>query len=89
VVRALDTGNVIQPFHQPIYWQLRIREWRFKSRYKFPSREISSGERLKNTPVSGDKGTSVLLRNVASVQTGTAPGEYDRYKHDADNHCNG
>jgi len=36
-------------------------------------------EDVKNAAISGDKNATALLRNIAEVKQGTAPGEYDRY----------
>ena len=43
---------------------------------------MTSIEDVKEVPITGDKGQSTLLRNVANVQTGTMVGEYDRYNMD-------
>src|SRR5260221_13373263 len=40
---------------------------------------MNSPEELKNLPISGKSGASMLLRDVATVTPGTIPGEYDRY----------
>jgi multidrug efflux pump subunit AcrB len=40
---------------------------------------MSSVEQLENIPVAYENGQPVLLRSLASVTPGTAPGQYERY----------
>ena len=79
VVRALTPATSSSRFTQPIYWAAPGTGIAYQVQVQVPQQNITTVEDVKNTAVSGDKGASALLRNVASVTQGTSPGEYDRY----------
>lgn len=79
VVKALSPVTSSSRFTQPIYWAAPNTGVAYQVQVEVPQAQITSVEDVKNTPISGDRNASALLRNVAQVKQDTAPGEYDRY----------
>jgi multidrug efflux pump subunit AcrB len=84
-VTTNDLGRSLAPvtsssrFTQPIYWAAPNTGIAYQVQVEIPQLELKSLEDVRNIPVTTDKGKSVLIRNIAGVQAGTAVGEYDRY----------
>jgi multidrug efflux pump subunit AcrB len=82
VSRALAPATSSSRFTQPLYWAAPNTGIAYQVQVEVPQQEMSSIEDVKGVPITGDKGQSTLLRNVANVQAGTMVGEYDRYNMD-------
>jgi multidrug efflux pump subunit AcrB len=77
--RSLGPVTSSSRFTQPIYWAAPNTGVAYQVQVEIPQLEIKSLEDVRNIPIATTKGKSVLLRNIAGVQAGTAVGEYDRY----------
>ena len=79
ISRALAPITSSSRFTQPIYWAAANTGISYQVQVEVPQQQVKSIEDVRNVPVETSKGTSVLLRNVASVKSDTVSGEYDRY----------
>jgi multidrug efflux pump subunit AcrB len=77
--RSLAPVTSSSRFTQPIYWAAPNTGVAYQVQVEIPQLEIKSLEDVRNTPITTNKGNSVLLRNIATINRGTAVGEYDRY----------
>ena len=78
VTRSLTPATSSSRFTQPVYWAA-ANGVAYQVQVEIPQQLMSSVEDVRNVPVAGDGGRTSLLRNVASVRSGTVVGEYDRY----------
>ncbi|MBY0348463.1 MAG: AcrB/AcrD/AcrF family protein [Hydrotalea flava] len=65
-------------FTQPNYWLDKSSGIAYQVQIEYPQYKINSNEQLGLVPVSGNIGNPVYLRDAASMQRITTPGEYDR-----------
>jgi multidrug efflux pump subunit AcrB len=79
VSRSLVAATSSSRFVVPIYWADPNSGVAYQIQVQVPQAAMSSVEQLKNIPVAQSNGQPVLLRSVASVTPGTAPGQYARY----------
>jgi multidrug efflux pump subunit AcrB len=79
VSRSLVAATSSSRFVVPNYWADPNSGIAYQIQVQIPQAEMSSVEQLENIPVAYEDGQPVLLRSVASVTPGTAPGEYERY----------
>jgi multidrug efflux pump subunit AcrB len=77
--RALVASTSSSRFTTPVYWADPKTGVGYQVQVQVPQQEMTSLEDLKNVPVAHRNGEAILLRNVASVRTGTAVGLYERY----------
>ncbi len=77
--RSLAPVTSSSRFTQPVYWAAPNTGVAYQVQVEIPQLEVKSLEDVRNIPITTNKGKSVLLRNIAAVQSGTAVGEYDRY----------
>jgi multidrug efflux pump subunit AcrB len=77
--RSLVEAASSSRFTVPNYWADPNSGVSYQLQVQIPQTKVSSLEEIKNVPVLGKDGKSVLLRNVASVTNSFTPGEYDRY----------
>jgi multidrug efflux pump subunit AcrB len=78
VTRSLTPATSSSRFTQPVYWAA-ANGVAYQVQVEIPQQRMTSIEDVRNVPVAGDGGRSTLLRNLASVGSGTVVGEYDRY----------
>jgi len=79
VSRSLIAATSSSRFVVPNYWADPSSGIAYQIQVQIPQAEMSSVEQLENIPVAYENGQPVLLRSLASVTPGTAPGEYERY----------
>lgn len=79
VTRSLVAATTSSRFTVPNYWSDPASGVSYLLQIQIPQAKTASLEDVKNVPVSASGGKSVLLRNVATVATGTAVGQYERY----------
>jgi multidrug efflux pump subunit AcrB len=79
VSRSLVAATASSRFTQPVYWADPNSGVAYQIQVQIPQLQLASTEELKNIPVSHRDGKPILLRNVASVNNGTAVGQYERY----------
>jgi multidrug efflux pump subunit AcrB len=79
VSRSLVAATSSSRFVVPNYWADPNSGIAYQIQVQIPQAEMSSVEQLENMPVAYENGQPVLLRSLASVTPGTAPGEYERY----------
>ena len=79
VSRSLVAATSSSRFVVPNYWADPNSGIAYQIQVQIPQAEMSSVEQLENIPVAYENGQPVLLRSVASVTPGTAPGQYERY----------
>jgi multidrug efflux pump subunit AcrB len=77
--RALVASTSSSRFTTPVYWADPKTGVAYQVQVQVPQLQMTSLEDVKNVPVAHRDGTAILLRNVASVRTGTAVGLYERY----------
>lgn len=65
-------------FTQPNYWLDKKSGTAYQVQVEYPQYSMNSMEQLGLVPVSGNVGSPVYLRDVATNQKITSPGEYDR-----------
>ena len=79
VSRSLVAATSSSRFVVPNYWADPNSGIAYQIQVQIPQAEMSSVEQLENLPVAFENGQPVLLRSLASVTPGTAPGQYERY----------
>ena len=79
VSRSLVAATSSSRFVVPNYWADPNSGIAYQIQVQIPQAEMSSVEQLENIPVAYQNGQPVLLRSLASVTPGTAPGQYERY----------
>jgi multidrug efflux pump subunit AcrB len=82
LTRSLSPATSSSRFTQPLYWAAPNTGIAYQIQVQVPQQQMTSIEDVRGIPITGDKGKSTLLRNVATVQPGTMVGEYDRYNMD-------
>ncbi|MEX2171488.1 MAG: efflux RND transporter permease subunit [Pirellulales bacterium] len=88
VSRALVTATSSSRFVVPNYWadpksgiayQVQVEIPRPVMRNPDGIDTVSSAEELGRIPLKRTEGRQILIRDVAEIQAGTMPGQYDRY----------
>jgi multidrug efflux pump subunit AcrB len=79
VSRSLVAATSSSRFVVPNYWADPNSGVAYQIQVQIPQTTMSSVEELQNLPVAHNNGQPVLLRSLASVTPGTAPGQYERY----------
>lgn len=79
VARSLVEATSSSRFTAPVFWADPASGVAYQIQVEIPQARMNSLEEMKNIPVNGNSADSMLLRNVANIQKGTAVGEYDRY----------
>jgi multidrug efflux pump subunit AcrB len=82
LTRSLSPATSSSRFTQPLYWAAPNTGIAYQVQVEVPQQEMTSLEDVKGIPITGDKGKSTLLRNVATVEAGKVVAEYDRYNMD-------
>jgi multidrug efflux pump subunit AcrB len=77
--KSLVAATTSSRFTSPVYWADPATGISFNVQVQIPEERTQSLEDLGNIPVSSRDGGTVLLRNLAKLETGTAPGTYERY----------
>jgi multidrug efflux pump subunit AcrB len=65
-------------FTQPNYWLDKSSGTAYQIQVEYPQYRMNSRDQLELVPVSGNVGSPVYLRDVATTQKITSPGEFDR-----------
>jgi multidrug efflux pump subunit AcrB len=65
-------------FTQPNYWLDKNSGTAYQIQVEYPQYRMNSMNQLELVPVSANAGNPVYLRDVATIQQITSPGEYDR-----------
>jgi multidrug efflux pump subunit AcrB len=78
VSRSLVTATSSSRFVVPNYWADPNSGVAYQIQVQVPQDQMRTAEDIGNLPISAG-GRSVLLRNIAAVQQGTAVGQYQRY----------
>ncbi len=81
VTRSLVAATTSSRFTTANYWADPGSGVSYSLQVQIPQTQTTSLEDLRNVPISSSApgGKPVLLRNVASLTPGTAPGQYERY----------
>jgi multidrug efflux pump subunit AcrB len=79
VSRSLVSATSSSRFVVPNYWSDPNSGIAYQIQVQIPQATMSSVEELESLPVAYNNGQPVLLRSLASVTPGTAPGQYERY----------
>ena len=79
VTRSLVAATTSSRFTTPIFWADPGTGISFNLQVQIPEAKTTSLEDLGNVPVKSAGGEAVLLRNLATITQGTAPGTYERY----------
>ena len=76
--RSLTPATSSSRFTQPVYWA-GANGVAYQVQVEVPQKQMTSIEDIDNIPVSGTQGQTTLVRDIATVRSGTMIGEYDRY----------
>jgi multidrug efflux pump subunit AcrB len=79
VTRSLVAATTSSRFTTPVFWADPGTGISFNVQVQIPEAKTTSLEDLGNVPVTAGRGETVLLRNLASITTGTSVGVYERY----------
>jgi multidrug efflux pump subunit AcrB len=79
ITRSLLTATSSSRFVVPNYWPDPKTGVGYQVQVEIPQGAIRNAEELAELPVKSNNGTSLLLRDVAVIQPGQMPGQYDRY----------
>jgi len=79
VTRSLVAATTSSRFTVPVYWADPGTGISFNVQVQIPEERTRSLEDLGNIPVTSHDGGTVLLRNLAKLDPGTAVGTYERY----------
>ncbi|MBI5768498.1 MAG: efflux RND transporter permease subunit [Verrucomicrobia bacterium] len=79
VTKSLVAATTSSRFTTPIFWADPATGISFNLQVQIPEASTQSIEDLGNVPVTAAGGKPVLLRNIATIAPGTAPGTYERY----------
>jgi multidrug efflux pump subunit AcrB len=79
VTKSLVAATTSSRFTVANFWADPKSGISYTLQVQIPESRTQTIEDLKNVPVTADGGKTVLLRNVASINPGTAVGTYERY----------
>ncbi|MEO6078591.1 MAG: efflux RND transporter permease subunit [Steroidobacteraceae bacterium] len=79
VARSLTAATASSRFTTPIYWADAGSGVAYQIQVQIPKASMNSLEELGNLPIAARGNTSIPLRSVAKISTGTAVGQYERY----------
>lgn len=79
VTRSLVAATTSSRFTVPVYWADPATGISINVQVQIPEERTQSLEDLGNIPVTAEDGGTVLLRNLAKLEPGTAVGTYERY----------
>lgn len=79
ISRSLVPAVASSRFTSPVYWADPSSGVAYQIQVEVPQARMASLEDVRNVPVTGTGTEPVLLRSVADVQEGSAPGQFDRY----------
>jgi multidrug efflux pump subunit AcrB len=79
VTKSLVAATTSSRFTTPVFWADPASGISFNVQVQIPEAKTTSLEDLGNVPVTAARGETVLLRNLASITTGTSVGVYERY----------
>jgi multidrug efflux pump subunit AcrB len=79
VTRSLVAATTSSRFTTPIFWADPGSGISFNVQVQIPEANTTTLEDLGNVPVTSSSGQPVLLRNLATIAPGIAPGVYERY----------
>lgn len=77
--QAFVTGTYSSRFVTPIYWRDAKSGLSYQVQVEVPASEIHSLEKVGGIPVKSGNYAGPYMRDVASIQYGTMPGEFDHY----------
>ena len=78
ISKSIVAATSSSRFTQPNYWLDKNSGTAYQIQVEYPQYRMNSREQLELVPVSGNVGNPVYLRDVATTQKITSPGEYDR-----------
>jgi multidrug efflux pump subunit AcrB len=78
VARSLSEATYSSRFTTPNYWADPNTGIAYQVQVQYPQAQITSLQDVRNIPVMPGQAQHPLLGDVASVDEGTVPGEYDR-----------
>ena len=79
VTQSLVAATTSSRFTVANFWADPSNGVSYNLQVQIPEERTQSIEDLGNVPVSSDQGGTVLLRNLAKIDPGTAVGTYERY----------
>ena len=79
ITKSLVAATTSSRFTVANFWADPASGISYNLQVQIPESKTQSIEDLKNIPVTAEGGKTVLLRNVASINPGTAVGAYERY----------
>jgi multidrug efflux pump subunit AcrB len=79
ISRSLVSATSSSRFVVANYWADPNSGVAYQIQVQIPQTAMNSVEDLENIPIASAEGQPVLLRSLASITPGTAPGQYSRY----------
>ena len=78
ITKSLVTATSSSRFTQPNYWLDKSSGTAYQIQVEYPQYMMNSKDQLELVPVLGNPGNPVYLRDVATIEKTSSPGEYDR-----------
>ena len=78
ITKATVAATSSSRFTQPNYWLDKSTGTAYQIQVEYPEYQMNSKDQLDFIPLSGNNTNPVYLRDVATTQKVTSPGEYDR-----------
>ena len=79
IARSTVAATSSSRFTTPVYWADPKSGIAYQVQVDVPIAKMNSVEAIQNIPLGTKTGSALMLRDVATVTPGVAPGEYDRY----------
>lgn len=79
VARSIVAATSSSRFVVPNYWRDPATGISYQVQVEIPQASMTSATDIETVPVKGNGSHAILLRDVAAVEEGSMPGEYDRY----------
>lgn len=79
IARSLVAATSSSRFVAPVFWPDPKTGIGYQVQIEIPQSALRSADELGEIPVKRTNGEQVLLRDVARIEKGRAPGQFDRY----------
>jgi multidrug efflux pump subunit AcrB len=77
--RSLVAATSSSRFTMPVYWADPNSGVAYQVQVQIPQAQMSSLDEIRNIPIAYRDNKAILLRNIASVTSGTTVGQFERY----------
>jgi CzcA family heavy metal efflux pump len=78
ITKSIVAATSSSRFTQPNYWLDKATGTAYQVQVEYPQFTMNSPDQLELVPLKSEGNNSIYLRDVATIQKNSAPGEYDR-----------